>query len=188
MRAPDAVHAPLIADVAVREPEPRLPVVRLLGDDTVETDVAVSEITHAVLPDSHSEAFAAKSGLHDVETDEAKAVVIGDGGEARDRLAAPSADEEAGRIRFPETVRVVPAGVPPFRSRPFDRHGHLAGRHGAHDKVFASIHGSPQSRLGRLPPRVTENASGKRLQAGTGQLTEQAVQSCPKPRQPIGPS
>ena len=127
MRAPDAVHAPLIADVAVCEPEPGLPVVSLLGNDTIKTDVAVAKVTHAMLPDLHAEAFAAKPGFHDVQTDEAKVFVIGDGGEGRDRLAAPNADEEPGRVCFSETARVVPAGVPPFRSRPFDRHGHLAG-------------------------------------------------------------
>jgi hypothetical protein len=120
MRASDAVHAPLVADVAIRKLEPGRSVVRLLGDDAVQSDVAVSQVTHAVLPDLHAQALATKAGLDDVETNEAEVLIIGDGGEARDRFATPKSDEESVRVRLPETARVVQTGIPALCRRPFD--------------------------------------------------------------------
>jgi hypothetical protein len=59
-------------DVAIREPKAGLFEVCLLGDNSVETHVAISQIGHVMSPDAQTKAHAAKLGFDKEESDKAE--------------------------------------------------------------------------------------------------------------------
>src|ERR1700691_3613426 len=105
MCAREASHDTLEPDIAIGEPKAGFFVVRLLGDDSVETHVATSQIGHAMSPDAHAKAHAAELGFDKVEADEAESFVIGDRRDASHWFASQDADEKAIGVRGAKTTR-----------------------------------------------------------------------------------
>jgi hypothetical protein len=67
-----------IPDVAVGDdPEPRLAIVLLLGDDPVEPHVPLAEVAHPGSPDLEAVPPPPESGPDDVMPDETEGIVIG---------------------------------------------------------------------------------------------------------------
>jgi len=87
-----------VADIRVREVEPRRLVVPLLCDDASSPTNAAAGMRDGRIPDAQPMAAAAYIGSHDVEAEEREARAIIDAGDRRGRNTVELADEETIRI------------------------------------------------------------------------------------------
>ena len=145
----------LLADIAEREPETRLAVVVLLGDDPVETDHAIAQMVQGGPPQFKAKALPAMLRLDDVEAQESKPRAVADGGDAADRNAIKFGEKEPLRIRGVEAMRVMKAGIPALGGSPFEGEREISFGHPAQNETL--MHGAfPQlSFAAATSPSVT---------------------------------
>ena len=116
-----------VADVVPGQAEARLAVVVLLRHHAVEADVAALQPGHAGAPDSYAVAFAADLGTGDVEAQESEGGSVPHHGDAGDRPAVETADQEGAGIGGVEGEPIGVARIPALVAGPVGHARHVVG-------------------------------------------------------------
>ncbi|MCY1180824.1 hypothetical protein D9M73_212940 [compost metagenome] len=123
------------------EDETALGVVVLHREDAVHAYAraraqAGEESLAACVPEGIAQTLTAIFRPDDEKAHETELAIVGSDGTATDQFAAPARCDEGGRIRSPEQLGIVNAGIPTLTGSPIDELVQLGTGHVAYDQLI----------------------------------------------------
>ncbi|MNI39327.1 hypothetical protein D3C73_935070 [compost metagenome] len=88
------------------------------------------------MPEGIAQALAAILGPDDEKTHETEFAMVGGDGATADQFLAPGRRDEGGRVRGPEQLGIVKAGVPALTGSPLDEFVQFGTGHVAYDQLI----------------------------------------------------